>query len=370
VTIVIRLASFNLENLFTRPVAMNQDSDAAGRQAIEDHAIANGIVAKDTYSEIDKAKLLALTAKYKWHYRDPPKNALVQLQKIRGQLFRDPQNGPVEVVADGRADWVGWFELLREDVSWQATFNTGRVISEVRPDILIAVEVENRPTLERFNQQVLRAKFNCAYRHLMVIDGNDQRGIDLGILSRFPIVEIRSHVDELATNGERLFSRDCPEYDIMLPAGERLIVMPNHLKSKRNGNNEASQNRRKAQAMGAHTIAAAALSRSFFVLLGGDFNDTPESPALASRFTEGFQDIMSHPNYPTDRPGTYETGLPSHKLDYLIMSPQLRGRLQDTGIERRGSYHPNTWEPFDTVTKASEEASDHHLIWANFDFAP
>jgi hypothetical protein len=50
------------------------------------------------------------------------------------------------------------------------------------------------------------------------------------------------------------------------------------------------------------------------------------------------------------------------------MSPTLRARLQDTGIERRGSYHPHTWTPFDTVTKASEEASDHHLVWADFDF--
>jgi hypothetical protein len=35
---MIRLATFNLENLFTRPVAMNQESDEAGRKAIEDHA--------------------------------------------------------------------------------------------------------------------------------------------------------------------------------------------------------------------------------------------------------------------------------------------------------------------------------------------
>lgn len=365
---MIRFATFNLENLFTRPVAMNQSTDAAGREAIEDHATANGIVDKEIYSESDKVKLLELTNKYKWHYQDPPKNALVQLQKIRGQLFRNPQNGPVEVVADGRANWIGWFELLREDVNWKATFNTGRVINEVRPDILITVEVENRPTLERFNEQVLGAQFNFLYPHFMVIDGNDQRGIDLGILSRFPIVEIRSHVDDLAPNGERLFSRDSPEFDIILPTGERLIVVPNHLKSKRNGNNQASRDRRQAQAQKAHAIAVAALSRSSFVLLGGDLNDTPNSLPLASLFTDGFQDVISHPNYPMDRPGTFQTGLPSYKLDYLIMSPQLRARLQDTGIERRGSYHPNTWEPFDTVTQASEEASDHHLLWANFDF--
>jgi endonuclease/exonuclease/phosphatase family metal-dependent hydrolase len=364
---MIRIATFNLENLFTRPVAMNQDTDAAGRGAIEDHAVANGIVAKEVYSDEDKAALLALSAKYKWHYLNPPRSAFVQLQKTRGQLFRRPKNGPVEVAARGRGDWVGWFELRREDVSWQATFNTGRAINEVRPDILITVEVENRPTLERFNDQVLRTQFNAAYPHWMVVDGNDPRGIDLGILSRFPIVEIRSHVDDLTSSGSRLFSRDCPEFDIMLPTGDRLVVLPNHLKSKRNGNDQVSQNRRQAQAQGAHAIALAALSRSPLVLLGGDLNDTPDSPALASLFTNGFQDVMTHPNYPADRPGTYETGLPRYKIDYLIMSPSLQARLQNTGIERRGTYHPSVWDPFDTVTKVSEAASDHHLLWADFD---
>ena len=112
----------------------------------------------------------------------------------------------------------------------------------------------------------------------------------------------------------------------------------------------------------------AALDRSPLVLLAGDFNDTPDSDPLASLLTDGFEDVMSHPNYPTDRPGTYGTGLKNNKIDYLIMSPKLQERLQNTGIERRGSYHPNTWDPFPSVTGKINEASDHHLIWADFDF--
>ena len=56
----------------------------------------------------------------------------------------------------------------------------------------------------------------------------------------------------------------------------------------------------------------------------------------------------------------------SNKIDYLLMSPTLRTSLTNTGIERRGSYHPNTWTPFDTVTQSADEASDHHLVWADF----
>ena len=364
---MIRIATYNLENLFTRPTAMNQATDAAGRKAIEDHAAANGIVATETYTAADKKKLIALSNKYGWHLLNPPKNALIQLQKVRGQLFRKPKNGPLQVVANGRADWTGWFELRRDDVSWEATYNTGRVIDAVRPDILVTIEVENRPTVERFNEQVLKAKFQHDYPHCMVIDGNDERGIDVGILSRFPFETLRSHVDDTTAAGGKIFSRDCLEVDIVLPGGKRVVVLPNHFKSKRNGDDQQSQDRRRAQAERAHAIALAALNRTPFVLVAGDFNDVPDSEPLAAMFVDGFEDVRNHPDYPTDRPGTYQTGLASQKIDYLVMSPQLRAKLLTTGIERRGSFHPKLWDPFDTVTKASQEASDHHLLWANFD---
>ena len=72
---MLRIAAFNLENLFTRPSAMSQATDDAGRKAIEDHATANGIVAKDEYSPADKAKLVELSQKYKWHVLNPPPSA-------------------------------------------------------------------------------------------------------------------------------------------------------------------------------------------------------------------------------------------------------------------------------------------------------
>ncbi len=360
---MIRIATFNLENLFTRPTAMNKTTDGEGRQAIEDHAAANSIVAKDAYTAADKTKLIALSNKYGWHKLNPPANALVQLQKIRGALFKKPQSAPLQVVANGRGDWTGWVELRRDDVKWAATFNTGRVIAEVDADVLITVEVENRPTLDRFNKQVLGAEFDREYPHVMVIDGNDARGIDVGVLSRFPIERIQSHVDDPMGSPNKTFSRDCPEFDLVLPDGDRLIVLPNHFKSKRNGNDQQSTDQRAAQAKAAHDIAGAALARSPLVLVAGDLNDTPDSLPMAELLKAGFQDVQDHADYPTDRPGTYKTGLKGGKIDYLISSAALWAKVSTCGIERRGSYHPNIWAPFDTVTKATDQASDHHCVW-------
>ena len=359
----IRIATFNIENLFTRPLAMTDD---AGQDALDHHAELNTIVAKASYDAADKERLLELDQIYDFSALNAPSGVLVRLDKIRGQLYSRSQAGITRVVASGRGDWTGWFSLTVGDVTWEATYNTGRVIAEVDAHIQICVEVENRPTLLRFNEQVLKAKFNKRFPHVMVVDGNDDRGIDVGIMSRYPIRSIKSHVDDLNPDGERTFSRDCPEYLVELPGGHTIVILPNHFKSKRGGNSTAAQVRRKAQADRAHAIARAALEQTPLVLIAGDLNDTPESSAFASLWQDGYVDVDDHPSYPTDRPGTYETGTASNKIDYLIMSPTLRANLMATGIERRGSYHPRTWDAFDTVTKKADEASDHHLVWGDF----
>ncbi len=362
----LKIATFNLENLFTRPSAMRDGSGEIGQEAIEDHARLNAIIAMEVYSTPDKATLVELAQKYGFHRLNQPVDALIFLQKIRAGLF-STKNGELVVAAKGRSDWTGWFELRRDDVIWEATFNTARVIAEVNADVLVCVEAENRIALQRFNDVVLKPQFDMNYPHVMLIDGNDKRGIDVGIMSRFPITSITSHIDDIDTRGERVFSRDCPQYTIELSDGTSIAILPNHFKSKRGGDNAASRARRTSQSTRASQIALAALAATDYVMIAGDLNDTPEGPELAPVFSGGFVDVMDHPDYPTDRPGTYGTGLAANKLDYLIMSPSLRQCLSTTGIERRGSYHPQTWQPFDTVRSKKQEASDHHCVWAEFE---
>lgn len=55
---------------------------------------------------------------------------------------------------------------------------------------------------------------NGRYGHVMVVDGNDQRGIDVGLLTteEIDITSVSSHVDvpDPKRPGKPLFSRDCP----------------------------------------------------------------------------------------------------------------------------------------------------------------
>lgn len=49
----LRIATFNLENLFTRPAAMEVADKQAGQDALDAHAELNALIAKDTYTARD-----------------------------------------------------------------------------------------------------------------------------------------------------------------------------------------------------------------------------------------------------------------------------------------------------------------------------
>jgi hypothetical protein len=106
----------------------------------------------------------------------------------------------------------------------------GRVISAEQPDILVIVEVESRPTLKRFCEQVLRTEFKFDLPYFMVIDGNDDRGIDGSPADSHPRDAVARHDPD--PGALLAFSWDCPEYDIELPgsgtgnAGARAQLRP------------------------------------------------------------------------------------------------------------------------------------------------
>jgi hypothetical protein len=71
--------------------------------------------------------------------------------------------------------------------------NTTHVMIDIGADFLRVVEAENRSVLAAFNSEVLLALGGTPSSYVMLIDGNDERGIDVG-LSRegFPLGMIAS----------------------------------------------------------------------------------------------------------------------------------------------------------------------------------
>lgn len=361
----MRLATFNAENLFSRPRAMSGLTLAEGRQVLEDYAELSAEIEELTYTTAVKNRIRVLVDRHL--YRPAPAGGRkIKLNEVRNKLVRR-SGGATTIVPNGRGEWVGWFELVRDDLSGIEVLNTGRVIDAVRPDVLVLVEVEDRPSLARFNEQVLRHEFQYPFNHHMLVDGNDDRGIDIALLSQRPILGVRSYTDVPRPNVmEPVFSRDCPEYEIELPGVRLLIVLGNHLKSQGYGAEASNDAKRLDQARAVKTIYQAALQRTQLVAVLGDLNADRNHPSLTPLFAgTGLEDVMQHPLY-QGLPGTYGTGTkPAQKFDHVLLSPALWALVQSVGVERRGVYAPRTFPHFPEVTSKATQASDHACVWVD-----
>ena len=244
----LRIATFNAENLFHRPRVFALADPEERRQTLEDFAALVSLLDHETYTADDKKKIAEFLDKYDVA-ASQSKSRSILLNETRGgaKLFRTKRGGGIEILAEGRAHWVGWAELVRDDLDEEAVHNTGQVIAEVDADVLLMVEVEDRLTLHRFQKQVLSEMMGARnYPFNMLIDGNDSRGIDIGLYSRRPITSVRSHIFDSAA-GRPIFSRDCPEFEVELTGGAPLWILGNHFKSKI-GSPAATTKKRKAQA--------------------------------------------------------------------------------------------------------------------------
>ena len=359
----MRIATFNVENLFSRPVVMNLETWAEGREVLEDVARLNGLLSKPTYTDAIKQKILVLLEKYRFDNRNI-KSRPFDIVQVREKLFTVFKN-EIRIKAEGRGDWVGWVTLTREKIESAAVLNTAHVIAAVVPDIVTLIEVEDRLSLDRFNKQMIAQFPLGAFAHNMLIDGNDARGIDIGLLSRFPINFMRSHGD--LGGAQRVFSRDCPEYEVLLPNGKSLWVLANHFKSKGYGNAADNDAKRRAQAEAVAEIYREARTRSDYVVVAGDLNDTPDSATLAPLLhATDLRDAMTHASY-VGPPGTFRTS--KQKIDYLLLSPALWARVQTVGVERGGIYAPRAGAPYASVTSLNNQASDHAAVWAELTLA-
>lgn len=361
---MLRLAAFNVENLFERAAAFNLADTEAGKAVSLAHARVNALFAKARYAAADRRAIQGHLETLGLAKSDRSKVAI--LRQNRGKL-RDRAGN---ITATGRADWVGQADLLPEPINAEAILNTGRVIQKLDADILAIVEAESRPALVRFVAQVLEGAPD--YAHAMLVDGNDERGIDVGLLTRrgLEICEMRSHVDAAEGGFDPVFPRDCPEFEVKLPGGLSLWVIPSHFSSKRGG--ASADRRRTAQAERAAAIYAARRGRGEeLVAVVGDLNDEPRRAVLDALLKRSdLRDVSELDVFePDGLPGTYGAGTLGTKIDYVLLSPALQALARRGGVERSGVFDARAtprWEMLPGLTDRTA-ASDHAAVWVDLD---
>ncbi|MEV0564624.1 endonuclease/exonuclease/phosphatase family protein [Dactylosporangium sp. NPDC050588] len=389
----MRLATYNVENLFARARALDPADPAKGQPALSAYETFNRIAAHPVYSDEDKAAMLDALETLRVFVRtragrranpDLFGDAFAVLRENRGDFLAAPADAEPHVVAAGRSSWNGWVDLIVDPVDEVATRMTARVVADVAADVLCVVEAESRPSLVKFNDELLGGR----YGHAMLVDGNDPRGIDVGLfcVDGIEIDWVRSHVDVPDPGSDRrLFSRDCPVYRLLLPSGEVLYLLLNHLKSQSFTSGDPDPLRTR-QATGVRAIYdRLRAGGASFVAVVGDFNKRPdhpslrpllgpESPLVDAYSLPAFSQLYDPLDRDHERPGSFQSCTIGNRLDYILLSPELAARVTGGGVFRRGLWgtpsnvkRPRLWDAYPEITSARHAASDHGAVWVEVD---
>lgn len=360
--------------MFERAKALNLDTWAEGKPVLEDFKRLNELIQAPVYSTEIKTELLDIMKSHKGLLTNGL-SKFIRLRRVKGDFLKRPRYKPIKIIAEGRGSWVGWFELTRGPVKETATENTARIIGLLDADALCVVEAEDRIGLKHFNDDILRKVDVPPFEHVMLIDGNDERGIDVGIMTRqgHRITRMLSHVDDRDNQGI-IFSRDCAEYELMTKQGNILLLLVNHFKSKGYGNTSESNAKRRRQAKRVRAIYEKYVQEGYnYIAVVGDLNSPPDEPSLDPLIREGstLTDVTVHPDFENDgRPGTFGNGTKSSKFDYILMSPKLSSKVIKGKIERRGVWggkHGTLFPHLDTIRVKSDAASDHAALQVDLD---
>ncbi len=365
----MRLSTYNVENLFARAKALH--SPGGQPQILAAQAEINQIIAQPVYSAGDKARIVQLLDQLGLLHGDDGRYAI--LRQNRGHLV-SRAGGTTTVTASGRSDWIGWVDLAAGPVDELSTRHLAMAIRDIGADVQAVVEAESRDTLKDFSASMLPAVGGTPFNHVMLITGNDQRGINVGIMTRDPceLRTMRSHVDDTDDHG-RIFSRDCAHYEIATPHAGPLVLLVNHLKSKGWGSQAANDATRLRQATRIAAIYAQLRAQgSQQVAVVGDFNEYPGGAPLVPLLSgTDLKDISTHPKFTHDgREGTYGNATAKDKIDYMLLSPGLYEAVSGGGTFRSGAWggtNGTLWPHYPTITKHDQAASDHSALYADLD---
>ncbi len=263
-------------------------------------------------------------------------------------------------------------------------------IHDSRADVIGLQEVDSLDALAEFAQGSIGPGFDPA-TGVVSQPGNDTRGIDLGLLSTFPLGRVTSHrFNEFTTPAGRTtrFSRDCLQVEILTRDRSAVLLTAFicHFKSQHSPYDPITQPDEHArdQARSADTRQGEAQEvvrlirdqltpgTDRFVVMG-DLNDTPDSPALAPLCSTlnalgliNASSLLPHPDTspksaaprPRDThrcdqfdPVAGPPGARWAQTDHLLCSPALWAR--STGR-------------VEVINSPQDQGSRHYLTWAEF----
>lgn len=226
---------------------------------------------------------------------------------------------------------------------------TGQAIREVAADIVCLQEVDNLQVLRDFHDYYLQRAADVRYGWLRLVEGNDNRGIDVAVMSK-EWIKVTSHAEHTFHDfglfnkkleeygekpGDRIFRRDCLEVDTKVD-GKDVALFICHLKSM-SGGREETKAVREAEAAAVRKIVVSKYgseekaAKALWAICG-DLNDyfnpgaNGRDPAssLNILLSDGFSRNIVENMAAKDRWTHYYAGdRTKNQIDYILLSPAL-----------------------------------------------
>jgi endonuclease/exonuclease/phosphatase family metal-dependent hydrolase len=336
----IRIATFNLENLYTRPVFWDGDTEKSGG-----HQVGNV------------------------YFEDPDEGRSAR-RIAEAAMSDDKCQLTARALLSTRADIIALQEIDNENAL--RTFRRSYLNKLDGPHLAQGMKAWLAKNPSATPDQVAAWRrgllAQVTYEHMAVLEGNDGRGIDVGVLSKLRFDRVTSHREktfaELGawlpgmeayrekregqpvafTPQDRVFKRDCLEVEFNID-GAPFTLFVCHLKSM-SESREASRIMREAESTAIRRIVTnrfGGRSATANWAICGDFNDyaeidgdarlvslrtgEPSPPGIGPLLDEDFAHNVLSRLAPLERWTTYHAPDDAYtQLDYILVSPALAAR--------------------------------------------
>jgi endonuclease/exonuclease/phosphatase family metal-dependent hydrolase len=365
----MKIATFNVQNLFHRDRSLIQKTVG---KCVSDWIVEfDKLLTKEkSASNTERLKELSFLLDFDKTYQNP----YVVMRKKVGELYLKGMNCSKELKSGELTDWNGWIKVQTVPIDPEASNHKAMVISEIDPDILVLQEVEDKMSLEEFNNVIL-PKFKCLpFSECFLTPNSEGRGREQALLLKngYQLESIKIHnIDD-----SNITTQELLEYEISTPKGKSIHLLSAYFYENKLDKEKAFEIRKNQAYQVSVIYKMLQMQGKTNIAIVGTLNAPSYCNSLAPLLQEtDLKDITKNKTFNVDfdegkdatyfRLGAYRMGVNIRQEDYLLLSPGLFSNVKNSGLNRKGVWpekRPN-WGIYSTIHNKNQAASGHPGVW-------
>ncbi|SDD91090.1 Endonuclease/Exonuclease/phosphatase family protein [Pricia antarctica] len=372
----MKIATFNIQNLFHRDRSLI--AKPYGKcvtdwvNELDELMLGNNRVSNNTERIQELAFLLGFDKTFDVPY--------AVMRKRAGFLFLKGMDYSKELKSGELTDWNGWIALQTIPLDPMAVNNKAKVVAEVNPDIILLQEIEDRASLEEFNAQLLPESDGEPFQEVVVFQGSDKRGQEMGILLKngYRVKSVRTRCFDLGDNPNP--KKEFFQYEIDTPSLQTIWLLAAHLQEETKDKELSDALRKKEAQQIADVYNELWEKGERNIIVTGTLNAVSYCDSLSPLFRDTkMKDVTRHRSFKADndegrdaayfRLGAYRLGVNIRQKDYLLLSPNLFSKVANSGLNRKAVWPDKKpmWSIYSSIHDKKQAASEHPAIWAKID---